>query len=231
MSNILVLGDGLLGSELVNQTGWDYISRKKDGFDITDESTFHLLTETHYGVAQSCKYHTIINCIAHTDSYSNNKSLHWDVNYKGVSNLVEFCNKWGIKLIHISTEFVYANNPVPPTEEDLPQPQNSWYAYTKLLADEYIQLRSKNYLICRELHKANPFPYKEVWNVATSGDTVDKISNIIIELINQDIKGLYNVGTGDKLLKDIAPEAKEIVAPSYVPLDTRMNLNKLKSLN
>ena len=26
---ILVLGDGLLGSELVKQTGWDYVSRKK----------------------------------------------------------------------------------------------------------------------------------------------------------------------------------------------------------
>lgn len=25
----LVLGDGLLGTELVKQTGWDYISRKK----------------------------------------------------------------------------------------------------------------------------------------------------------------------------------------------------------
>ena len=26
----LILGDGLLGSELVKQTNWDYISRKKD---------------------------------------------------------------------------------------------------------------------------------------------------------------------------------------------------------
>jgi hypothetical protein len=33
--NILILGDGLLGSELIKQTGWDYISRKKNGFDFT----------------------------------------------------------------------------------------------------------------------------------------------------------------------------------------------------
>ena len=26
---VLVLGDGLLGSELVKQTGWEYVSRKK----------------------------------------------------------------------------------------------------------------------------------------------------------------------------------------------------------
>lgn len=229
MSNIVVLGDGLLGKELVNQTNWDSISRKKDGFEITDTFTFNLLLETFDGIAQKSKYTTIINCIANTNTYLNDKKSHWDVNYKGVANLTEFCNNWGIKLVHISTEFVYANNSFPPTEEDLPQPQNSWYAYTKLLADEYIQLRSKNYLICRELHKPSPFPYKEVWNVATSGDTVDKISKIIIKLINKDVKGLYNVGTGDKLLKDIAPSSKEILAPSYVPLDTRMNLNKLKT--
>jgi hypothetical protein len=32
--NVLVLGDGLLGSEIVKQTGWNFISRKKDEFDI-----------------------------------------------------------------------------------------------------------------------------------------------------------------------------------------------------
>ena len=32
---VLVLGDGLLGSEIVKQTNWDYISRKT-GFDINN---------------------------------------------------------------------------------------------------------------------------------------------------------------------------------------------------
>ena len=30
----LILGDGLLGSELIKITKWDYISRKKDGIDL-----------------------------------------------------------------------------------------------------------------------------------------------------------------------------------------------------
>ena len=29
MKNKLVIGDGLLGKEIVRQTNWDYISRKK----------------------------------------------------------------------------------------------------------------------------------------------------------------------------------------------------------
>jgi nucleoside-diphosphate-sugar epimerase len=225
---ILVLGDGKLGSEIVKQTGWKYISRKKDEFDITDPNCYikHLV-KVFDGVAAKKKYDVIVNCIANTDTYSEDKTKHWDVNYKGVSYLVDFCNKYNIKLIHISTEFVYANNKSLPTEEDIPYHDNTWYAYTKLLADEYIKLKSNNYLICRELHKPNPFPYPQVWNVFTSGDTVDKISALIIKLTNGKAEGVYNVGTGNKNLSDIAPNSIVVPAPSYAPCDTRMNLDKL----
>ena len=40
MKSRLILGDGLLGTELVKQTGWDYISRKKDGIDFKDIKTY-----------------------------------------------------------------------------------------------------------------------------------------------------------------------------------------------
>ena len=35
-SKVLVLGDGLLASEIIAQTKWDQVSRKEDSFDITD---------------------------------------------------------------------------------------------------------------------------------------------------------------------------------------------------
>jgi dTDP-4-dehydrorhamnose reductase len=217
-NKVLVLGDGLLGSEIVRQTGWDYISRKKDGLDIED---YHSLIDI------IINYDVVVNCIANTNSYSDNKKPHWDINYEFASLVSDITNTEQIKLVHISTEFVYANNLTPATEEDLPQPDNTWYAYTKLLADEYIKLNHSNYLICRELHKPNPFPYDKVWKVQTSGDTVDKIAELIIKLINTDAQGIFNVGTGDKWLKELAPNAEEIEAPSHVPKDTRMNLDKL----
>ena len=37
---VLILGDGLLGSEIRKQTNWDYISRKKDGIDFCDIKTY-----------------------------------------------------------------------------------------------------------------------------------------------------------------------------------------------
>lgn len=230
MKRVVILGGGILGTELQHQSKWNLLSRKQDGFDITDTTAFSLLlTPVEDSNSYIPKYDTVVNCIANTDTYSQDSKRHWDVNYKGVADLTDFCNEWGIKLVHISTEFVYADNTVPPSEEDLPRPANNWYAYTKLLGDEYIKLRSNNYLICRELHKANPFNYPEVWTVATSGDTVDKIAEIIITLINRNETGLFNVGTGDKTLNDLAPSSKPIPPPIHVPADTRMNLTKLKN--
>lgn len=218
---VLILGDGLLGSELHSQTGWNIASRKLGNLDINDW----------VGLANLISpYNAVVNCIAHTDSYSEDKEIHYNVNYRFPADLSDICNRERVKLVHISTEFVYANNENPPTEDELPLPDNTWYAYTKLLADEYIQLNSKSYLICRELHKPNPFPYSNVWNVQTSGDTVDKIASIIVKLIDKNINGVVNVGTGDKYLSEIAPNSEVVNPPSGIPTDTRMDLSKLKSI-
>jgi dTDP-4-dehydrorhamnose reductase len=234
--SIVVLGDGLLGSELVKQSGWDYISRKKDNFDLTLPDTFnsYFIQDFPEFGAQMLKYNTIINCIANTNTYLDEKQSHWDVNYKGVADLTDFCNKHNIKLIHISTDHVYANSKPNSSEEDVPVPLGTWYGHTKLLADGYIELKSKNYLIIRESHKPYPFPYKQAWyNQFTNGDYVNIIADLIIKLVNKNITGIVNVGTNIKtwfeLTKDefkTEPMEKPITAPDNVV----MNLNKLDQL-
>ena len=101
-NKFLILGYGLLGKEIYNQTGWRLHSRQKDGFDITDEDSFDKLSKI--------KCNTIINCIGHTNTYSKNRDKHWDVNYKGVASLVDFCNDRKIKLVHFSTNYIYSNS-------------------------------------------------------------------------------------------------------------------------
>ena len=61
-NNVLVLGDGLLGRELINQTNWDYVSRSKDGFDVNHLDEFIL-----------SNYSIVINCISHTDTYDKDR--------------------------------------------------------------------------------------------------------------------------------------------------------------
>ena len=38
--NVVILGNGLLGMEIQKQTGWDIISKKENGFDITQPNKF-----------------------------------------------------------------------------------------------------------------------------------------------------------------------------------------------
>ncbi len=97
---VLILGDGLLGQELQKLTGWDYVSRKKysssneDTFDITNIDSYPgNLTEGVVPGFINRKYDVLVNCIAHTDTYSDDRESHWNINYKGVDNLINFCNK------------------------------------------------------------------------------------------------------------------------------------------
>jgi dTDP-4-dehydrorhamnose reductase len=231
--SIVILGDGLLGSELAKQSGWNYISRKKDNFDLTQPDTFnnYFIQDFPEFGAQMLKYNTIINCIANTNTYSDNKQSQWNINYKGVADLTDFCNKYNIKLIHISTDYVYVNSKHNASEEDVPSTLNTWYCHTKLLADGYIELKSKNYLIIRTSHKPYPFPYKQAWvNQLTNGDYVNIITDLIIKLVDTKATGIFNVGTDVKtwfhLTKDEF-KTEPIEKPLNAPNDITMNLNKL----
>jgi len=235
MSNIVILGDGLLGSELAHQTNWDTISRKVDRFDLTDVKTFDLLLETYDGMMQRAKYDTIVNCIANTDTYSKDRQGHWDVNYKGVAELTDFCSYWGIKLVHISSDYVYANSTGVPTEEDVPVHQETYYAYTKLLADAYIELKSEDYLVVRATHKEYPFKYKVAWiDQLGNFDYVDQIASSVVRLVNSNASGIYNVGTELKSVYDLAKrtakDVKASLAPSATPANTQMNLDKFNNI-
>lgn len=218
---VLILGDGTLGSELKKQTGWDSISRKDGTFFIAgiDFIKKHFIKD----------YDIIVNCIANTDTYSEDYDAHFDVNYLFVAHLSEACRQLNKKLVQISTEYVYANNKEAAAEYDIPIPHDSYYAILKLLADEYVKLRNKSYLICRLLHKPNDFNHSEIWNVKTSGDKVSEIAKLVIKLINNNAEGIYNVGTGSKYLSNLVPNCKVVEPPEYVPKDTRMNLNKLNT--
>jgi len=219
-SKVLILGDGLLGSELQIQSGWDIVSRKLNTLDINSNHQVEKYVK---------QYDTVVNCVAFTDTYSEDYSTHWNVNFLFPKLLVDLCNIHKTKLVHISTEFVYANNKQIPTEKDQPYPINNYYGKSKALADELIRIYSQEFLICRELHKPNPFPYDRVWRTYTSGDFVNKIAELIVILVKNRAEGIYNVGTGGKGLWELTPNLPIEEPPTEVPTDTRMNLDKLRT--
>jgi|TARA_B100000287_G_scaffold310693_1_gene293939 dTDP-4-dehydrorhamnose reductase len=224
--DILILGDGLLGSEIKRQTGWENLSRNKNNFDLT--KNLHDFND------KISKYNGILNCIAHTDTYSYKKDPHWKINYAGVVDLVSVCNNLNKKLIHISTDYVYANSTSNAKESDVPVHCENWYGYTKLLGDAYVQLKSTNYLLIRTTHKPKPFPYDKAWNNHIGNfDYVDKIAELIILLIKNNAVGVYNVGTEKKTMYELAKLTNKNVSKtsekfhSSSPDDVTMDTEKM----
>lgn len=224
---VLVLGDGLLGRELSRIAKWDIFSRKKNNFNA-QYSELEKYKNIFLG------YDVLVNCIAHTETYSKDKETHMNVNCSFVDKLIDFCNTHNKKLVHISTDYIYAGSDSEASEEDIPVHLKTWYGYSKLVGDALVQIRSKNYLICRLSHKPNPFPYEKAWfDIKTNGDFVDIIASKVVDLINGNWSGVYNVGTEVKSIYEMVKRVQEIepsYRPSQVPYDTTMNIDKLKKL-
>jgi dTDP-4-dehydrorhamnose reductase len=225
--NNLILGYGRLGKELVQQTQWDFISRSKNNFDFCNINTyFHYLYN----------YDIIINTIANTNTYSKNREEILKVNFEAVIDLANYCNITDKKLIHISTDGVYANSFSKASENDIPIHARTWYYYSKLLADAYIQAKSKKYLIIRTSFKPYPFVYpKAITSQKGNFDYTPTITKLIIQLINHNATGIFNVGTKDKTVYELAiqtnpnvPASDDVLDPE-MPRDVTMNLSKMEN--
>jgi dTDP-4-dehydrorhamnose reductase len=222
---VLVLGKGKLGGEIVKQTGWDYLCRAEHEITIDNFDEWKNKMD---------EYDVVVNCIANTDTYSDNKEKHWKANYELVTFLAEYCDDNGKKLVHISTDYLYQNSVDDAKEEDEPLFDHSWYLMTKLLADEYLKEHAKNYLICRLSHKPYPFPYESAWvDIVTNADYTPVISGLVIELIKNGAEGLYNVGTERKTIYELAQRTNKSVlksiAPPHIPKNVTMNISKMEN--
>lgn len=112
MNKNIILGYGLIGKELVNQIGWNYLSKSNDlNFDFRNSKTYS---------KKISKYDIVINCKAITDTYSNDRDKHLSINYSSFSELVEIFNLNNQKLVHVSTDYLYPGSNDNASENDVP---------------------------------------------------------------------------------------------------------------
>jgi dTDP-4-dehydrorhamnose reductase/dTDP-4-dehydrorhamnose 3,5-epimerase len=72
----------------------------------------------------------------------------WATNVLGVKELVGFCRARNLRLVHVSSDFIFnGNKPAPYSESDLPNPIN-FYGFTKASADLLVE-QLENHLIIR----------------------------------------------------------------------------------
>ncbi len=135
MANILVTGaNGQVGSELQSLSGAyedNFYFTDRDSLDITDKEAVERF------IAENA-IDTIINAAAYTavDNAENDKENADRVNHLAVKYLAEIAKANNIKLVHISTDYVYdGKNYRPYTEDDATAP-NGVYGATKLAGEK-----------------------------------------------------------------------------------------------
>ena len=149
MLNILVTGsNGQLGSEikeLASEYAYTFFFTDKDELDITNP---HNITE----FVEKNNIDIIINCAAYTtvDKAESDETNANKVNHLAVQYLAKIAKEKNIKLIHISTDYVFdGKGHMPYKESDITNP-NGVYGRTKLDGENaMIKINPQNSIIIR----------------------------------------------------------------------------------
>jgi len=143
---ILVIGSkGMLGSDLTEEL--NKIGNTILGWDVSDID----ITKKHEMIKiAGVKPDVLINCAAYTnvDLAEKEREKCFDVNVRGVANLVDVCKKHEITLVHISTDYVFDGSREEYDEGDEKNPLNV-YGKTKSEGEDVIRKNLKKYYLIR----------------------------------------------------------------------------------
>ena len=154
-----------------------------------------------------------------------------NLNIVGTCNLVKEASKLGIKIIYLSTSYVYPGKKGNYKEEDAVKPWNN-YSWSKLGGECAVQMY-KNSLIIRMCMTEKPFIHKKAYvNVKTNFMYQEDAARIILKLVNK--KGIINVGGPSQSVYNFAKKYNNKIKKSYskgeLPKRIDMNLKKLKKI-
>ena len=140
-------------------------------FDITNSSQMRVY------LSKNKDFEFLINCAAYTnvDLAEKNKDKAYQVNAEGAEKLAKLCKEFNIKLVHISTDFVFdGSNTRPYKETDVPNP-SSVYGASKLQGEKNIMERLSSYFIIRTSWMYSEFGSNFVKTILRLADTQKEI--------------------------------------------------------
>ncbi len=143
---IIVTGaKGQLGSDVAAQLkkiGAEAIEADLPEIDITDAAKVENF------IAESGA-DGVIHCAAYTnvDSAETDRELCGKINIDGTRNLALSCEKHGIKLLYISTDYVFSGEGTEPFEVDCPKIPCNFYGKSKLEGENAALACSKSFVV------------------------------------------------------------------------------------
>ena len=144
---IWVIGyKGMLGSEICRQLTENNIQFVRSDVDV-DITDIKALDQS----AKCSAVTWIINCAAYTavDKAESDIELAHKLNVEGPANIAKVAKKYGAKLIHISTDYVFDGTGDTPRTEDMPVAPIRVYGVTKAKGEEAVRNNTDKYYILR----------------------------------------------------------------------------------
>ena len=229
MQKILVTGsESRFGNILKNLKKKDkFIFKKKKELDILSLKSIYKNIKRYKP-----------NCILHLAGLSRPMKIHEkdifksiDLNIIGTCNIVKAASKSNIKVIYISTSYVYPGKKGNYNENDPVKPWNN-YSWSKLGGECAVQMYS-NSLVVRLCMTERPFIHKKAYaNVKSNFIFQDEAAKLLIKIINK--KGIINLGGPSKTIYNFAKKydnkIKKIFSKGEFPQRTDMNLKKLRKI-
>ena len=228
MSKILVTGsDGRFGRIIKKFNNKRFIFRNKKELNILSESSIEKNLKRYKpkailhlaGLSRPMKIH------------EKNISKSINLNIIGTCKLVNIASKFKIKMIYLSTSYVYPGNKGGYKENDPLKPWNN-YSWSKLGGECAVQMYN-NSLILRLCMTEKPFIHKNAYaNVRSNFIYQEDAAKIILKLLNK--KGIINVGGPSQTVFNFAKKSNKKVKKKYskgeFPKRTDMNLSYLKKI-
>ena len=209
MRVVLVGGKGMLGQDLAvecHKRGWQPLICDLPEVDICKTDSLR------QGLPQG---DVVLNCAAFTrvDDAEKERDLCMAINGTGAGHVARLCADRGVRLIHLSTDYVFNGRKGTPYVEDDPVDPLSYYGVTKLAGEQEVLasgarativrtqslygLNGRNFIkaILGQIHKGNR--ELRVVNDQVSSPTYTRhLAHGLLELVQNTCSGVVHVAAG-----------------------------------
>lgn len=203
METILITGSkGQLGNEMQQAAklfpAFQYIFTDVEELDICDKNTLNEFVKAN-------NVNFIVNCAAYTavDKAEDDVELCFKINRDAVRNIAEVANQNHIKVVHVSTDYVFDGTNYLPYSEDMPVCPATVYGKSKLEGEQALLESCEQAVILRTAWLYSSFGNNFVKTMIKLGTERDSL-NVIFDQVGTPT---YAADLADSILNILSQDA------------------------
>ncbi|WP_423716790.1 dTDP-4-dehydrorhamnose reductase [Lactiplantibacillus pentosus] len=176
MAKVMIVGaSGQLGHELqrlLNEQGIAFDALTEKELDITDLAAVKAkVAELQPDVLYDCAAYTAVD-----KAEDEGKELNWVVNVDGTKNLAQVAAEQGVKLVYVSTDYIFDGTNAGEYMEDDPANPKNEYGRAKWAGEEAVRHSGADYYIVRTSWVFGEFGHNFVFTMQNLAKTHDKLT-------------------------------------------------------